>query len=610
MGESGHKYTYILAADAVGFSRLVSQSEEATLKDLRICFDIFYNVISEYKGRVFHSAGDSILAEFLSAVDAVNASLKIQTKIFLQNQSSKTKSKLIFRIGIDCGNVRIDGDNLLGEAVNFAARLESFAQAGGISISKTIRNELGNLNFVLTNHGLVRIKNSNIHAYDIRLNHLKPRKFLNPFKKFLLCLYLTILLVTMSAFLYGKYFLIDDRYFRIAVIPFQNSSQDPEYDYVALGLSNEITQSLSVVSNLNLISRSSSAQYRDLKLNYKQVKKDLALTHLVTGKLNSSGQNVTLKIYLHNFANDETKELISLSKPLSAILETKDRIVESVIRGLDIKISKTDREKVYYVDTVDMLAFEEFLKGDLQFGLRTAAGREAAAQHFHKAIMIDPTFARAYGYLAILNARLVEQIVIVDLSSREKARAKQLAEIFARTAMVIGPNVPEVNFARAFVSYFIEKDFKSALTFVNQAIDLNPNYADAVALRAVVENKTNPEKGLNSITKAMSMNPRHTVDYLAIKAQSLSKLERFKDLKSISEKMLEREPNFINAHIHLILAETKLGNHEDAAWAIQELLMVNPHFTLTEHFKGKEKLKSYKLYNEIFDKADIPQQYR
>ncbi len=606
MKEIDHKQCYILAADAVGFSKLVSQNEASTLKELRICFAIFTKAIDAFNGRIFHSAGDSIFAEFSSANAAVRAAIQAQKEIFNQTKTRSDKSGLVFRVGIDCGEVRIDGDNLLGEAVNFAARLESFAQHGGISISKAIRRELDDYKLSFTNHGLIKIKNSNIHAYDIRLNNLAIRKFLTPFNKALLSGFIALFVIAVSIVVYNQYFSKDDRYFRIAVIPFQNSSTNQEFEYVAIGLSNEITQSLSVISNLNLISRSSASQYRGSNLDFEQVKDDLDLTHLVEGNFTLSGGNVRLEISMHDFGNGETRKLISLDEPLSRLLESKDKIVEQVIKGLDIRLSKADREKVYYVDTVDMRAFEEFLKGDHQFGLRTASSREAAIGHFHKAIRLDPTFARAYGYLAILNASLVDQLFAVEISPQEKNRAKQLSEIFARAAIVIGPNVPEVNFARAFVSNFIERDYASALTFVNHAIDLNPNYADAVALRAILENRTDPEKGLKSITESISMNPLYTVEYLAIKAQAFAKMGRFQELKDISDSMLEREPNFIMGHMHLILAEKKLGTREDVAWAIEELLMVNPQFSLTEYYKNRGNLNSYKVYKEIFDYVGVP----
>ena len=167
----------ILAADAVGFSKLVSENDFETLASLKDCLNIFAKLISKNGGRIFHSAGDSVLAEFVDSKNALKAAMSIQSEICEQQKSTKLQ-KLEFRIGIDFGEVFADGENLLGEAVNFAVRLESFAQPNGISLSKRFYQNLGMSELLVSDHGIQTIKNSQIHCFDLILPGLRKRRLL------------------------------------------------------------------------------------------------------------------------------------------------------------------------------------------------------------------------------------------------------------------------------------------------------------------------------------------------------------------------------------------------------------------------------------------------
>ena len=246
----------ILAADAVGFSKLVSENEYKTLASLKDCLNIFAELISKNGGRIFHSAGDSVLAEFVESKNALEAARSIQNEI-CEHQKNTKLQKLEFRIGIDFGEVFADGENLLGEAVNFAARLESFAQPNGISLSKSFYQNLGTSELLVSDHGIQTIKNSQIHCFDLILPGLSKRRLLSSKERFRIKVGAFFFILVLTTWVYNYYFVTDYERSTVAVVPFINATDDPKLDYIVAGLRNEISGSLSQISSMDVISNSS-----------------------------------------------------------------------------------------------------------------------------------------------------------------------------------------------------------------------------------------------------------------------------------------------------------------------------------------------------------------
>ena len=584
----------ILAADAVGFSKLVSENEYETLASLKDCLNIFAELISKNGGRIFHSAGDSVLAEFVESKNAIEAARSIQNEI-CEHQKNTKLQKLEFRIGIDFGEVFADGENLLGEAVNFAARLESFAQPNGISLSKSFYQNLEMSELLVSDHGIQTIKNSQIHCFDLILPGLSKRRLLSSKERFRIKVGALFFILVLTTWVYNYYFVTDYERSTVAVVPFINATDDPKLDYIVAGLRNEISGSLSQISSMDVISNSSINAASLQNQSFLEISNKLGLDHLVFGKISLQGSEIDLAVNLYESQQDKTSTIFSTKSELTEILEKNVGAVSSVIESIDVPISSSEKANALRQGTLDVAAYDEFLKGDYHFNLRTPLDTYAAKTHFDNAINIDPKFARPYGYLGILFSRISNPIAGSAFKPEERHSAIYLADLTTKVATSLGPNVPETFFARAFVQTLRLSQHKDALKNVNIALALRPSYADAMAVKATaLIGLKKPIEALESLAQARELNPNFSIEYLSIELIAHLMMEEWKKAKEVATLALQRLPEHRSSLVMLIMADVALGNMEDALWNLEELLVLNPDFEFENWQFG-----DFKFLNEI-----------
>ncbi len=584
----------ILAADAVGFSKLVSENEYETLASLKDCLNIFAELISKNGGRIFHSAGDSVLAEFVESKNALEAARLIQNEI-CEHQKNTKLQKLEFRIGIDFGEVFADGENLLGEAVNFAARLESFAQPNGISLSKSFYQNLGMSELLVSDHGIQTIKNSQIHCFDLILPGVNKRRLLSSKERFRIKVGALFFILVLTTWAYNYYFVTDYERSTVAVFPFINATDDAKLDYIVAGLRNEISGSLSQISSMDVISNSSINAASLQNQSFLEISNKLGLDHLVFGKISLQGSKIELAVNLYESQQDKTSTIFSTKSELTEILEKNASAVSSVIDSIDVPISSSEKAGALRQGTLDIAAYDEFLKGDYHFNLRTPLDTYKAKTHFDNAINIDPKFARPYGYLGILFSRISNPIAGSAFKPEEQHSAIYLADLTTKAATSLGPNVPETFFARAFVQTLRLGQHKDALKNVNIALALRPSYADAMAVKATaLLGLKKPVEALKSLAQASELNPNFSIEYLSIELIAHLMMEDWKKAKEIATLALQRLPEHRSSLVMLIMADVALGNMEDALWNLEELLILNPDFKFENWQFG-----DFKFLNEI-----------
>ena len=289
------KVTVILAADLVGYSTMMEENEEQTLKNLTACRTIVDSLIEAHHGRIFNTAGDSVLAEFPSAVEAVFCAREFQDSIRERNNSAEEAERLEFRVGINMGDVVVEGDNLLGEGVNVASRLEALAQVGGICVSKNVHETVHNkMEMVFHDLGRQKVKNTNLHAVDISLEGISKRKPPKPttphWHKLAVAIVITALLAGGGVWWLQRpdfkpadqskfAFKLPDKP-SIAVLPFNNMSGDTSQDYLGDGLTENIIAVLATSPNLFVISRNSSFTYKGKAVKVQEVAEQLSLIHI------------------------------------------------------------------------------------------------------------------------------------------------------------------------------------------------------------------------------------------------------------------------------------------------------------------------------------------
>lgn len=584
----------ILAADAVGFSKLVSENEYETLASLKDCLNIFAELISKNGGRIFHSAGDSVLAEFVDSKNALKAARLIQSEI-CEHQKSTKLQKLEFRIGIDLGEVFADGENLLGEAVNFAVRLESFAQPNGISLSKRFYQNLGMSELLVSDHGIQTIKNSQIHCFDLILPGLRKRRLLSSKERFRIKVGVLFFILVLTTWAYNYFFVTEYERSSVAVVPFINKSDDPKLDYIVAGLRNEISGSLSQISSMDVISNSSINAESLQNQSFLEISKQLDLDHLVFGEISLQDSKIELAVNLYESQQDATSTIFSTTSELTEILQKNARAVSSVIDSIDVPISSSEKANALRQGTLNVAAYDEFLKGDYHFNLRTPIDTYRAKIHFDNAIDTDPKFARPYGYLGILFSRISNPIAGSAFKKEEQDSAIYLADLTTKVATSLGPNVPETFFARAFVQTLRLGQHKEALKNVNIALALRPSYADALGVKATaLLGLKMPLEALQSLEKARKLNPNFSIEYLSIEVIAHLMMEEWSKAKEIATLALQRLPEHEPSLVMVIMADVALGNMEDALWNLEELLILNPDFKFQTWQFG-----DFKFLNEI-----------
>ena len=580
----------IFATDAVGFSKLVSNNEYETLASLKECLQIISSTLTSYNGRIFHSAGDSVLAEFDSSDDALSAALSVQEQLSTYNSGTYLQ-KIEFRIGLDIGAVFADGDNLLGEAVNFASRLESFAQPKGISVSKSFYQSLNSGDIQINDHGLQTIKNSKIHCLDVVLPNIKKRRILSNKQKLNIKIFGSLITFFFIFLFYQNYFVTEYERSEVAVMPLINNTGDPSLDYIASGLRGEISGAISQIGSLAVIS-DNSLDFVDIDQNAaEQVAKNLDLDHLLLGQLSREQGKISFELNLFETRTNSQKTIFSTSGLIDEILESREAIIKSIIKSIDVPVSKVDETNATRFGTVDLRAYEEFLKGDFNFKLRSVDGALAAKEHFENALKLDPSFARPYGYLALTFSRGANANSRLALPNINRETAVYMADILSLAGISVGPNIPQTYFSRAFIETFRLGDHRAALNNVNIALSLNPSYADALGLKAsILTFLQNPEEALKVLDIAKELNPNFSVEYLQIEAIALIMLRKWEAAKQTASQAVRRLPESTNGLINLICADFYLGNIDDALWNLEELITVDPAFDLSRVNFNENKL--------------------
>ena len=374
-------------------------------------------------------------------------------------------------------------------------------------------------------------------------------------------------------------------------MPVLNQTGDPTLDYIASGLTSEISGAISKISTLNVISDSSVNVTFSDNATIEQVSQELSLDHLLFGNLSYNGDGIEISIHLYETAENSKEVIYTNLGALNEVLESRSNIFNAIRNTIDVPISKIERINATRLGTTNFEAYEEFLKGDYNFKLRTQEGTFAAKNHFENAIRIDPNFARPYGYLALVFNRIASPNSAISLTAQERQNTIYVADFISLAATSIGSNVPQAYFARAFVETFNLGMHEAALKNSDTAISINPNYADALGLRASILNTLEkPEQALENLKKAKKLNPNFAVEYLEIEAISYMLLGQWEAAKRFSNLALERLPESIGARINLICADMFLGNIEDALWNRDELLIYAPNFEVRKVIFGGNKI--------------------
>ena len=400
------KIAVIFVTDVVAFSKMMEKNEDETLRSFRSCRDILDNLFKEHGGRIFNIAGDSVLAEFQSAVSAVICAKDFQKLVRERNANVSEDAAMQFRIGLNMGDVIVEGENLYGEGVNVAARLEALSQPGGVCLSKSILDFVNKkTELVFNNLGEQKVKNTTVHAYDLADPELEKRSIDNQIQN------------SEEG----------SKAPTIAVLPFNNLSNDPEQDYFADGITEDIISHLSKWKTFPVISSNSAFAYKNTKENSKKISEELSARYLVVGSVRKGGNKVRINAKLIDAEKDTQIWSQNWDRSLEDIFEIQDEVSQKVAVIISPALKANEIQQLEIKKKVNLSAWDESLQAqsylsqanytqglDLKSKLDLCS---KAIEHAEKAISLDDNLAEAH---IVLSQGIMEKVFEPSLDSERK----------------------------------------------------------------------------------------------------------------------------------------------------------------------------------------------
>ena len=495
------KLAAILAADVVGFSKKMGENEDRTLHNLKACRAITDESIETYHGRVFGSAGDSVIAEFASPVDAIVAAVEFQRNLRDRNNEVAPEDQMQFRVGLNLGDVIVEGDNLYGDGVNVAARLEPLAEPGGICVSGKFHDEVRRkLDLGFVSSGPQEMKNIEepVHTFMVEIG--SSSKVLEAFA-------VPAPAEPTPQAAPEPPATAEAKVPAIAVLPFTNMGGDPEQEYFADGITEDIITNLSLWRTFPVISRNSSFTYRGKSHNLKQVAKELGARYIVEGSVRKGGKRVRITAQLIDAEEDHHLFSEKWDRTLEDIFDVQDEVSEAIARRVAPSVTGHEQIRLTRKRPENLSAWEECLQGlrclhERQHTDHEDPGLSQARQHFERAVEMEPTHSDAHAQLGICSLWELLQRITKDPKNT-------LDEIMAhgRKAESLNPENPLALMCIAS-SYFFSGDHPTALDYAQRAVNFNPSNAISYIYLALSQIHSGYfQQGEDSILKAIELSP-------------------------------------------------------------------------------------------------------
>jgi adenylate cyclase len=445
----------ILAVDVAGYSRLMGEDEEGTLAALRaVRRELGDPKITEHRGRIVKTTGDGLLVEFASVVDAVRCAVEVQREMVARNAAVPAARRIEFRMGVNVGDIIIEDGDIFGDGVNIAARLEALAEPGGICISAAAHEQVRDkLDFSFEDMGEQQVKNI---ARPVRTHRIVVGSTSEPIS---------------SAAASTEPSLPDKP--SIAVLPFQNLSGDPEQEYFADGVVEDIVTALSRVGLFFVIARNSSFTYKGKPVDIKQVGRELGARYVLEGSIRKAANRVRITGQLIEATTGHHIWADRFDGSLDDIFDLQDRLTESVVGSIVPSVQRAEIARAYAKPTENLAAYDLYLRALGRFYARSQSAFEEALTLLERAIRLDPEYALAKALFAGV-------VVSRDTGGWSNAEEKAKATSLAREAVHSNRDDPDtLRFAAHALSH-IAHDYELALSTIARAIRLNPNSAQAL----------------------------------------------------------------------------------------------------------------------------------
>ncbi|HJQ58995.1 MAG TPA: adenylate/guanylate cyclase domain-containing protein [Vineibacter sp.] len=563
----------IIAADVVGYSRLMGRDESGTLARLREHRQQrFEPALARYGGRLVKLTGDGALAEFPSAVGAMSAAIAFQQAMADANQGQPEEAAIVFRTGLHLGDLIVEGDDLYGDGVNVAARLEVEAPPGGILISRTVHEAVvGRLRATFDDLGDLALKHIDrpVRAFRVKWDAADWPAAASALQ--------TSPAPAVSTVVDAPLPLPDKP--SIAVLPFHNMSGDPEQEYFADGITEDIITALSRTASLFVIARNSTFTYKGRSVDVRQVGRELGVRYVLEGSVRKAGQRLRITGQLVEAESRAHLWADRFDSALEDVFDLQDRVTMAVAGAIEPSVTQAEIKRANRKPTENLQAYDWLLKALGEQQLYSRDGVDSAMRMARRAAALDPRYAQAHSYLASW-IQLRKIYGWMDDEAAETADGVRLAHL----AVQLEPSDSIVLTEAAFALGHLSRDLATALPWFDRAIAVNPNSAKAFGRGAIVRNFAGDYvTAADHADRAMRLSPFDSHFFTFSLARGFSHLYRRQVPEAVAwlGKAAQENPRHAPTFMHLASALAHAGLMEEAGTAIRRLLELRPQSSMT-----------------------------
>jgi len=574
------KLRAILSADVKGYSLLMAHDEVFTIQTLKSFRHIMSDLIQQYSGHVVDDPGDNLLAEFSSAVNAVECAVQVQKKLKEENARFVEDKRLQFRIGVNIGDVIKDGDRIFGDGVNVAARIENLADAGGICISRSTYDQVKNkLDLNYNYFGAHNVKNIEepVRVYKILMkpaidHEVSIRKSLK----------------------------LPDKP-SVAVLPFDNMSGDLEQEYFCDGITEEIITGLATVPQLFVIARNSSFTYKGKHVKIQQVSEELGVKYVLEGSVRKSSNRVRITAQLIDGITGNHLWAERYDRDLSDIFALQDEITMKIVTDLQVKLTVGEQARLWARRTNNLDAFLKYLAARSHWATGKVDKYALVRQIAQEAIQYDENYSVPYVLIAWTHWYDAKQG-----SSESRAESFKKAKILAQKAQELDDSHPDVHILLGFIQLY-QMQHEEAISEGQKAINLSPNNAEAHMIMAHIYRFSGTfEKAADMIQRSLRLEPYYPSFYLTELAMCYYYLDKYEESIATTREFINLaksrgdEELLYFAHCSLAMNYVRLGREQEARKEGAEVLRLFPKYSLewdrkasfykhTEHLERQHK---------------------
>ena len=568
------KLTAILSADVKGYSRLMGEDEEATVRTLKAYREVIAGLTEKHRGRIVDSPGDNILAEFASVVDGVRCAVEIQEELKVRNTELPQERRMEFRIGVNLGDVIEDEERLYGDGVNIAARLEGLAEGGGVCISGPAFDQVESklrLEFEYLGEQAVKNIKKPVRVYRVKRGR------------------------SVSAVEMSRELALPDKP-SIAVLPFVNMSGDSEQEYLADGISENIITALSKIPQMFVIARNSAFTFKGRAVKVQEVAQELGVHYVLEGSVQKAGERVRITAQLVDATSGHHLWAERYDRNLDDFFAMQDDIALNIAVALQVEMTDGEQARVRHRSTVNLDAWGYYVKAYDLFERHTKEDNARARELLDQTLKLEPNYANALALKAVTHFQDA-RFGYTESPAESFMRSVELCQ----KALALDDSAPD-SLALWGIIQMAQGQYDQAIATGEKALALGPNNAEVHAMLAVNKYYAGKyQEAIGLLKNAMRLHPHYPAWYSLHLGKAYTEAQQYDSALEAFKDALVRAPHQHWGHIGSALVYVRLGREQEARKQVGKALALNPELTLERFAAGDRFYQDPETLKDILE---------